>query len=83
MRTEKPQEQQLPVFVRLPSFGVEPSWVQVAGQVQQGFCLSISGLTVLLHLSIFSPFLPGSSQPLWEKCYLFFTGGETEAQRLT
>lgn len=92
MRTEhlivaanaKPQEQQqLPSFVRLPSFGDEPSQVQVAGQAQQGFCLSVSGLTVLLQLSTFSPFLLGSSQPLQEKCYLFFTGGETEAQRFT
>lgn len=78
------REQQLPGFVRLPLFVAanEPSLVQVAGQAQQGFRLSLSGLTVLLQLSTFSLFLLGSSQTLWEMCYLFLTGGEAEAQRL-
>lgn len=53
----KPQEQGwLAGFIRLPSFVDKPSKVQTAGQAQQGFCLSISGLAVLLQLSTFSPF---------------------------
>lgn len=80
----KPQKQQQPPgFIRLRWFGDEPSQVQIAGQAQQGFCLSISVLTVLLQLSTFSPVPLGSSQPLQEKWYLFFTGGETEARILT